>query len=138
LEIQARAAIRVFRQPVALDTTDEALAIVARLDALRGTIGHESNASVARAWHRLPEDEQFVYRDELDAWAGEGADVVPQWVRELYGQKNELRAAWRALEREGIAEDWVRGVGVGGVDEWVEFMYKVLRRSQEDPKRGKL
>ncbi|KAF8962628.1 hypothetical protein BDZ97DRAFT_2021939 [Flammula alnicola] len=68
---------------------------------------------------------------------------TPPWARALYPHKAPLRHAWRALEAQGVAEAWVRGVGLGGTlseeedgdgrrkrltpeEEWVGFMWRVL------------
>ena len=59
---------------------------------------------------------------------------VPPWVREMYDARDVLRAEWRELERRGEARDWVRGVGEGGWEDWVELMRRVLKRAQERPK----
>jgi hypothetical protein len=138
VEAQARAVVRAFREPAALDPTDEALAIVARLDKLRAP-GTDERALV-RAWHRLPDSAQFDYRDEMNAWADHKDVVVPRWAREIYGRKETLRQAWRKLESEGKAEEWVRGVGEGegGMQEWVRLMYRLLEKRDEEERKGKL
>ena len=46
-----------------------------------------------------------------------------------------LRAEWRKLEKSGEAEDWVKGVGEGGMDEWIELMRRVARRADEKKRR---
>jgi hypothetical protein len=139
MEAQARAAVRALREPSSLDPTQEAVAVIARLDRIRNTVSSEDNAAIARAWHRLPDDAQFDYRDELNTWAGGGpTDVSPQWARSLYKLKNPLRAAWRALERDGLAGEWVKDVGKGGTSEWVDLMYKVLERGDPQAAKGKL
>jgi hypothetical protein len=102
--------------------------------------------AVAKAWHRFDGDEeQFDYRDELNAWAAPsapGGRASGSWVRELYPCKDVMRESWRELERMGVAEDWVRDVGIGrghdedGLEEWIELMWKVYRRREPGGGRG--
>ncbi|KAL6300408.1 hypothetical protein BKA93DRAFT_819467 [Sparassis latifolia] len=131
MEVQARAVIKAFAQPESLDPLQEAVAIVARYETLRARVG-DSEAAIAEAWHRFQDQEQFEYRDELHAWiGGEYAGPewkVPTWTRELYGRKDVLRSEWKELERLGEAEEWVRGVGEHGESEWVDLLYRLLRR----------
>ena len=58
----------------------------------------------------------------------------------MYGKKDMLREAWRGLERTGEAREWVKGVGEGGSEKWVELMKKLLKKVDEDQreKRPKL
>ena len=93
-----------------------------------------SEAHIAAAWHVFAPQMQFDYRDELHALIGCAARV-PSWVREFYDARDVLRAEWRELERAGEAEEWVRGVGKGGVDEWVALMRRVLEHAQKRPKK---
>ncbi|KII87607.1 hypothetical protein PLICRDRAFT_42112 [Plicaturopsis crispa FD-325 SS-3] len=137
-EAQARAIARVFAAPDALDRTAEAVDIIARYEKLRASEG-ESQLAIAQAWPRFEEPEQWTYRDALDAFAGSNWRVRP-WEPEIYAHKEVLRDAWRALERSGEAEAWVRGVGASGgekgTEEWVAMMRKLLRKAEGE--RGKL
>lgn len=137
LEAQARAVVRAFADPSAFDLTQEAFQVIERLEKLRGE-GNDERA-VAGAWHRFVGEEQFDYRDELNEWAlgpqdGKGEEEngkVPDWVKEAYAKKEVLRVQWRELEREGVAEEWVKGVGEGGVREWVDLMRRLVRRAEQ-------
>lgn len=135
MEAQIRATLAAFADPSVLDTQAEAQGIVARYEHLRAHFGPAaSEAHIAAAWHVFAPQMQFDYRDELHALIGSGARV-PAWVREFYDARDVLRAEWRELERAGEAEEWVRGVGKGGVDEWVELMRRVLEHAQKRPKK---
>lgn len=136
-EAQTRAALRAFADPAALDPASAAVELVARYEELRARVGDDALA-IARLWHKM-EGEQFAYRDELHRFAGgeyAGPEWrVPDWVLEIWEHKVELRAEWKELVRIGEAEKWVEGVGRSGgeegVQEWVELVRRVLRRSEE-------
>lgn len=38
-----------------------------------------------------------------------------------------MRDLWEEVERRGETDQWVKGVGEGGVDEWVQMMDRLLR-----------
>ncbi|KAJ7728409.1 hypothetical protein DFH07DRAFT_222179 [Mycena maculata] len=121
MEAQAAAILYAFAHPASLDVVAESRAVLARYAALDGN---------PRAWSVFQEDEQFDYRDELYAFAGE--DVrVPRWLRDMYKAKALLRSFWVELERRGEADDWVRGVGEGGPEEWVNLLHRLLAAAEE-------
>jgi hypothetical protein len=130
-EAQARALVHVLTDPGAFDAAHEADAVRRRAQQ------HSQGASareLAKAWHRFEEQEQFDYRDELNAWAAPSAPAgrpCGSWVRELYPRNFDMRAQWRELERCGEAEAWVRGVGRGGLEEWIDLMWRVYRRGEQ-------
>lgn len=132
-EAQARAVVRVFADPSALDSDTEQHAIVSQLDALRSDpeIGNNPYA-LAHAWHRFKGREQFDYRDAMHALAGFKGEEwqVPEWTKIAYENMAKLRKTWKLLLETGEAEDWVRGVGEGGKHEWVEVMWKLLERAK--------
>ncbi|KAL1946294.1 hypothetical protein VTO73DRAFT_15421 [Trametes versicolor] len=104
--------------------------------------GDPVELAIARAWHRFDGHEQFAYRDVLHAFA-EHPLRVPAWEIEMYDAKGVLREEWRDLERAGLADEWVRGVGQSGgekgTDEWVELMRRLLKRAEErHPERSRL
>ncbi|KIP07364.1 hypothetical protein PHLGIDRAFT_89576, partial [Phlebiopsis gigantea 11061_1 CR5-6] len=98
-EVQARAALKAFADPQALDPAAEAAAIVARHEELRAQVG-DNEVSIARLWHKM-EHEQFAYRDGLHRFVGgEYANEewkVPDWVLEAWEEKVTLRAEWKDL-----------------------------------------
>lgn len=136
LEAQARAVVRVFSDPGALDPTREAVGIVTRYEELKAACGDDQLA-IAKAWHTTPDGEQFDYRDEMYAFAGgKPRVVVADWERDMYKQKGVLRAAWRELERTGEADGWVKGVGEGGNGEWVDMMRRLLKHAEKQSEQG--
>jgi hypothetical protein len=139
-EAQSRAIVKVFEEPASLDPSQEAVDIVTRYETLRSSFGDDS-LSISKNRHKFKEHEQFDYRDRLYEFAegGAGAKVIVQdW--EMYGKKDVLRKVWRELERTGEAHGWVKGVGEGGLEEWVELMRNLLKKVDEDQreKRSKL
>ncbi|THU94514.1 FAD/NAD(P)-binding domain-containing protein [Dendrothele bispora CBS 962.96] len=110
--------------------------------------------SIAAAWHRFEEEEQFDYRDELwefglDAYDS-GSSIEPPvkvqpWERRMYAQKALLRKYWVHLETHAPdeAEEWVKGVGsVGGKyshgqggeesrREWEEMLEKMVVKAEK-------
>ena len=64
-------------------------------------------------------------KQKQEEWA------VQKWEREIYNAKVELRAEWVTLEREGVAGDWVKGVGKLNPQEWVSLMYRVLEHARQ-------
>ncbi|KAI0366805.1 FAD/NAD(P)-binding domain-containing protein [Pilatotrama ljubarskyi] len=170
LEAQMRAVLHVFAHPESLGPTEEAIEIIARYETLRAQVsasridqpaevppssdsterddlddtirGDPVELAIARAWHRFDGHEQFAYRDVLHAFAGHPSRV-PDWEIEMYDAKGVLREEWRDLERLGLAEEWVRGVGEAsgekGTEQWVELMRKLLKRAEErHPERSRL
>ena len=141
-EAQLRAVVQVFANPKTLDGQSEAVALVARYEALReeacrnGGNGEAEDALalvIAHAWHRYKGNEQFEYRDALHAFAGLTGESwrVPQWVYAFYDAKDVLRKEWRAIEDAGESEKWLDGVGKGGMDEWVDLMQKLYDRASK-------
>ncbi|KAI0819410.1 FAD/NAD(P)-binding domain-containing protein [Trametes gibbosa] len=143
-EIQTQAALKVFTDPRSLDLPREADALRARYDALLASVTPKLQAldqtaevAVADAWFRFGFTEQFDYRDELYEFVGT-TYRVPRWERELFEEKDQLRERCRELERRGEAEAWLRGVGTGAnpVQEWADFMYKVLIEGPAAPSKA--
>ncbi|CAA7269973.1 unnamed protein product [Cyclocybe aegerita] len=160
VEAQARAALSAFSHPDRIDWTHESTDIMERYRTLKGQLGLEdsaaedkvSEAQIQKAWCRFEPMEQFDYRDlladlvdELDGTSPSHPDGswMPvarskSWERELYDHKDVLRRTWRALEASGEAEDWVRGIGTGdhSEEEWVDLMWRVVRKGEGDEKSG--
>jgi len=149
LEAQARAMVHVFANPSTLDSTGEAVDIMSRYADLSAEFGSEDPLVIAHAWHRFKDHEQFNYRDGLYEFADasnqaykngaegpiegiEGRIVVPDWEKRMYDAKGILRQFWVYLEKQGLAEEWVRGVGEGGPHTWVELLERMLKEARKD------
>ena len=132
-EAQARAIVRVFADPASLDLKREVGNILSRSRALVAA-GASPPVRLAKAWFRLSEEEQWDYRDELCAYAAESGDCpatkVTAWEKEIYANRDVLRAAWVELEKKNASQRWVEGIGEGGVQEWVAMMYRLLRHAR--------
>jgi len=124
-EAQARAIVKVFREPHSLHIENERIKVVARLKQLAGE-GLQLPVILAKDWHRPTEPETFVYRDELNEFAGM-KDRVSEWEKDMWKWKVELRQEWRKLEKSGESKQWVNGVH--DEKEWIKIMYEVLERA---------
>jgi len=138
-EAQARAVVWAFADPASLDLKREADSVFSKSHALIAA-GASSPLQLAKAWFRLSLAEQWDYRDELFAYAAESGDCpatkVTPWEKEFYANKNVLRTAWVELERKNESQRWVEGIGEGGVQEWVEVLYRLLQYTQNRPSEG--
>ncbi|KAF5379214.1 hypothetical protein D9615_005880 [Tricholomella constricta] len=150
MEAQARAVLHAFADPESLEPMQEAVDIMSRYEELRDGVG-DSPLAIAKAWHRFEPLQQFEYRDALydffkpaegdlgpvwDDKESKGVESgrytkVPQWEKEAYLNKDVLRKAWLRLEETGEAEKWVKGVGEGGLHEWIEMMQKLRTWAEE-------
>ncbi|KAF5389669.1 hypothetical protein D9757_004092 [Collybiopsis confluens] len=141
-EAQARAMVHAFANPSVLDWIREGIDIVSRYTELSTKFNSEDPLVIAREWNRFEPYEQFDYRNELYKFADAstqkdtvgipGRIVVPAWERRMYDAKTILREFWVDLERKGLAEEWVKGVGLGGPHEWVQLLEKMLREARRD------
>jgi len=136
-EAQARAAVKAFSDPSAIDATRDAVSIVSRYTALH-TEFRGNDEKIAHAWHRYRNQEQFDYRDDLHSFAGFADEKwkVRAWEKWAYEKKDVLRKSWRTLEESGDISEWLKGVGEGGVDDWVKLMERLAERYQDLPVAG--
>ncbi|KXN92125.1 Flavin-containing monooxygenase FMO GS-OX-like 9 [Leucoagaricus sp. SymC.cos] len=56
---------------------------------------------------------------------------VQNWERWGYAHKDILRRTWVKIEKNGEAEKWLKGVGVNGVDDWIDFMHRMVAYGEE-------
>ncbi|THV07807.1 FAD/NAD(P)-binding domain-containing protein [Dendrothele bispora CBS 962.96] len=133
-EAQAHTIVKVFRQPSSLDFEREKTKILAKHKQLCGE-GMWLSVDLAKDWHRPTEPESFVYRDGLNEFAGVKYRV-PEWEKDMWKWKIELRSEWRKLEENGESEQLVNGVGSNSREGWVKLMYDVLERAGVTIQRG--
>lgn len=120
----------------------EAVEIMNRYQELRGRLWGSTAAdqdevrAISKVWHKFGDTEQYDYRDHLCAMIGDPTRA-PDWHREMYMQKGLLRRTWVALERSGEADEWVRGVGEGGDQEWADLLRRLVAKGEKDD-RAKL
>ncbi|TDL22864.1 FAD/NAD(P)-binding domain-containing protein [Rickenella mellea] len=129
-EAQASAIVKVFSEPDSLNLAAEAVCLINRFHELSREHGGDATR-IAKAWHRYKNNYwQWDYRDALHEFASASSDplTVPEWEKEMYDRKDDLRKEWRALEESGEADERVKSVGEGGFQEWVDFMRTILRR----------
>ncbi|KAG7089369.1 hypothetical protein E1B28_011059 [Marasmius oreades] len=130
VEAQAQMIVHAFAHPEVLDPTIESVDIVTRYEDLLSK--HQANTNlVAKNWHAFEPMDQFDYRDDLYRFSG--VPITSQeWEKEAYLNKGILRQFWVNLERNGVADDWVRGVGEGGIQEWVELMRRMIKEARDE------
>ncbi|KAF8609665.1 FAD/NAD(P)-binding domain-containing protein [Ceratobasidium sp. AG-I] len=134
VEAQATLAVRQMSGKVSLDFDYELSETLKRNDRLR--LEHNDFAlEVARAWHRF-HDGQYDFLDLLWKQANDKTRI-PRWKRDLMPEGYLMRAEWQELERQGLSKSWVAGVGEGGIQEWVELMWRVIRRAKEREHRAR-
>ncbi|KAG2008749.1 flavin-containing monooxygenase/FMO family protein [Coprinopsis cinerea AmutBmut pab1-1] len=174
VEIQSKAVLAAFAHPENIDLTKEAVEVMNRYYELlpTGTMNQDPDEAlkvVMKNWHKFEPQDQYDYRDNLASFVdfisspappsatssptlptttSTPTPKVPSYERYFYSLKDILRSTWVKLEKSGEAEEWVRGVGQGGLEtsdsderlkkakeEWVELMHRVVRRGEEDMER---
>ncbi|KAJ7512668.1 FAD/NAD-P-binding domain-containing protein, partial [Mycena galericulata] len=125
MEAQAAAILHAFAHPASLDPAQETRAVLMRYAELG-----PDPAAIARRWSVFQDEEQFIYQDQLYEFAG-ADNRVPQWRKDMYSAKALLRSFWVDLERRGEADDWVKSVGEGGAEEWVDLLQRLLAAAEE-------
>ncbi|THH11403.1 hypothetical protein EW146_g8056 [Bondarzewia mesenterica] len=123
---------RVLADPSALDVPAEAVSVIERFQQLASEEGTDDPLRIAKAWLRFAPDEPFKYRAELNAFAKPGTEWrAPEWEIEFWDKRDTLRKEWKQAVKDGEGEELVKGVGKGGVEEWVDLCKKMLRRHEE-------
>ncbi|TRM56511.1 hypothetical protein BD626DRAFT_541282 [Schizophyllum amplum] len=134
MEAEARAALAAFADPSILE--GEADGVRARAERFQG---RPYDIHVTEGY------EQFVHRNELyhlaararEPVAGPGSIaeggtyIVQEWEKELFEHMFVLRRLWVEIVERGEAEAWLKGVGEGGVEDWMEMARKMLREAGE-------
>jgi len=125
-EVQCRYIIKTYRDETTFNEAEESRNVIARFDTLYKQEGHRLE-SVAKKWHLLDDEKQFIYRRQLLDIACAPSECYPEeWVSRIYRHRSELRSVWRNLEHEGQADEWVRNIGKNGQYEWVDMMDRLL------------
>jgi hypothetical protein len=128
-EDQARAIAEVLEHPASLDRLSCAVDVVARVYKLMREKGTNDPLQIAKAWSRFALLEQFEYRAQLNAFSGRNW-TAPEWEVECWKDKAVIRTEWRAIERSGKAEEWVKGVGLNGMDDWTRLCRKLIKQRE--------
>ena len=128
-EVQARAIARVLEFPESLDTLSCAVDIVSRAHGLVREEGIDEPLRMAKRWSRLPTLEYFEYRAQLLAFSRENW-TVPDRELECWHNRHVIRREWRTIERAGKAEEWLKGIGANGLEDWLELCLKVVKQSE--------
>ncbi|KAG8762117.1 hypothetical protein FRC11_011090 [Ceratobasidium sp. 423] len=132
VEVQATLAIRQLTGGVSLDFDHELTESLKRNEELQKD--HPSALEVARAWHKFEHDKSYDFLDLLWLKANDSRRI-PRWKRELMPEGYVMRTEWRELERLGLAKKWAHGVGKGGIQEWIDLMWRVVQRAKDKQRR---
>jgi Flavin-binding monooxygenase-like len=128
-EEQARAIARVLEIPESLDTLSCAVDIMTRAHELIREEGTDDPLLIAKRWPRYAKLERFEYRARLHAFVGENW-TAPDWEIECWKNKYEIRREWIAIEKSGKAEEWLKGVGTNGLEDWIELCRRLIKQSE--------
>ena len=128
-EDQARAVVRVLEDPASLDCLSGAVNVVARAHRLMRERETDDPLHIAKAWFRLAPLEPLEYRTQLNAFSGKNW-TAPEWEIECWGNRRTIRTEWRAIEQSGKVGEWMKGVGLNGMEDWIELCRKLIKQSK--------
>ena len=128
-EDQARAVVRVLEDPASLDCLSGAVNVVARAHRLMRERETDDPLHIAKAWFRLAPLEPLEYRAQLNAFSGKNW-TAPEWEIECWGNRRTIRTEWRAIEQSGKVGEWMKGVGLNGMEDWIELCRKLIKQSK--------
>jgi len=133
LETQALAIYKAFKDPESLDVAKEKELIVKRVHAVEERLGSKaSELDIAHDWQNFFA-EQFIYRDEMYAFAGLQRRV-PWWEKDIvFEGRNELKKSWVHLLNTGKADEFVKGVGTRKgkeTEDWVALLQKLIEMAK--------
>ncbi|CAE6407956.1 unnamed protein product [Rhizoctonia solani] len=126
-EAQATLAIRQMTGAISLDFDYELTQAVKRNDELQEN--HHSALETARAWHKISREQAYTFIDMVWEKANDSRRI-PRWKKALMVHGFVIYTEWMELERLGMAKEWTEGVGEGGIQEWIDLMWRVVRRAQ--------
>jgi hypothetical protein len=125
MQAQAGLVVKIFREPDSFDLGQETAWIRDRYAKLQSKGLNKSE--IGKLWLVLKDEEQFKYRDDILRLASIlPLKTVPDWTLEIYLAKDRLRRRWVELEAEGKTEKWLKGVGYGGISDWIVLMRRLL------------
>ena len=128
-EDQARAVVRVLEDPASLDCLSGAVNVVARAHRLMRERETDDPLHIAKAWFRLAPLEPLEYRAQLNAFSGKNW-TAPEWEIECWGNRRTIRTEWRAIEQSGKVGEWMKGVGLNGMEDWIELCRRLIKQSK--------
>ncbi|KAJ1311492.1 hypothetical protein OPQ81_009979 [Rhizoctonia solani] len=117
---------------VSLDLDHELAQTLKRNEELQKD--HPSALEVARAWHKFGHEKSYDFLDLLWQKANDSRRI-PRWKRDLMLEGYVMRMEWKELERLGLAKKWAHGVGKGGIQEWIDLMWRVVQRAKDKQRR---
>ena len=126
-EDQARAIAQVLKDPTSLDRLSCAVDIVTRAHELIHEKGTDDPVHIAKAWTCFGSLGQFEYRTQLNAFAGKNW-TAPEWEIECWENRGLIRRVWKAIEQSGKAEEWMKGVGANGLEDWIELCRVLIKQ----------
>ena len=128
-EDQARAIARVLEDPASLDRLSCAVDIVKRAHKLTREQVTDDPLRIARAWLRFTQLEPFEYRTELNAFAGTNW-TAPEWEIECWNNRGVLLREWKIIEQSGKADEWMEGVGMNGLEDWIKQCRELIKQGR--------
>lgn len=135
LDTQAQAIATVFLEPAPWNQQREEYLLQRRFLAMKRK--HNGNFSeMAKHFHDVISDGDpdldtwITYRTSLLELAGRQEWAIEPWEIELNELGDVMRKEWVTLVEEGVADEWLKGVGLGGMSEWIDFMWKVVRHAR--------
>jgi hypothetical protein len=134
VEAQATLAVRQMSGRVSLDFDYELSETLKRNERLRRE-HNDSALGTARASHRFGIDTSYDFLDVVWEKARD-SQRVPTWKRELMPEGYVMRTEWHDLEKLGLSDSWVDGVGRGGIRDWIDLMRRVVNRAKERQHRA--
>ncbi|KAF8761698.1 FMO family [Rhizoctonia solani] len=132
VEVQATLAVRQMTGGVSLDFDYELSRALQWNDELQKT--QPSALEVARAWHKFRGHMSYDFLDLLWQKANDSRRI-PEWKRDLVHHVYAMRTEWKELERLGLAARWAHGVGKGGIQDWIDLMWRVIHRAEDKQRR---
>jgi hypothetical protein len=84
---------------------------------------------IAKAWSCFGPLEQFEYRTQLNAFSGKDW-TAPEWEIDFWENRSLIRREWKTIEQSGKAEEWMKGVGTNGMEDWIEQCRVLIKQGR--------